>query len=169
MAFLHRLTLPAGLRLLPTDRAAAFRAVVLAVLGVCLFIAALDLAFGALLPAGYREFYTMPLWPRVLRSSLGAIEEELLFRLLLTTALAALPLLWGKRAGPGWIVAAIVLAQLANVHALVLLAPPWGMLRYWLVGCVWGWLYWRHGLVSALIGHGTVHLALDPLLLGLLA
>ena len=169
MALRRGLTLPAGLRFFPADRAAAVWATVLAVIGVCLFVAALDLAFGAMLPAGYREFYTQPLWPRVLRSSLGAIEEELLYRLLLTTALAALPMLWGKRAGTGWMAAAIVVAQLVNVHALVLLAPPWGMLRYWLVGCVWGWLYWRHGLVSALIGHGMVHFALDPLLLRLLA
>jgi hypothetical protein len=29
---------------------------------------------------------------------------------------------------------------------------------------VWGWLYWRHGFVSALLGHGLCHLLLDPAL-----
>ena len=163
-----RLSLPAGLRLFPGDLNAALRATLGAVVGVSLFVVALDLVFQAALPEGYRHFYTAPLTPRMLASCLGALKEELLYRLLLTTALAALPMLWGKRAGPKWMVAAIVLAQLANVHALVLEVPPWGALRFWLVGCTWGWLYWRHGLASALVGHGAVHLLLDPLLLRLL-
>jgi hypothetical protein len=65
-------------------------------------------------------------------------------------------------------IGAVVLAQLVNVEWLALEAPPWGALRFWLVGCTWGWLYWRHGFASALIGHGAVHLLLDPLLQRLL-
>jgi hypothetical protein len=47
----------------------------------------------------------------------------------------------------------------------VLHDPVYASLRYLAVGSVWGWLYWRHGWVSALIGHGAAHLVLDPLLL----
>lgn len=43
--------------------------------------------------------------------------------------------------------------------------PLYATLRYWLVGAVWGWLYWRHGFLAALAGHGLSHLLLDPLLL----
>ncbi len=144
------------------------RATLGTVAAVTLFVAALDLAFLATLPEAYRSHYASPLDPRIWQACLGALREELLYRLGLTTLLAALPALWGKRAGPGWMIVAIVLAQLANVHAVVLAMPPWSLLRFWLVGCAWGWLYWRHGLASALIGHGTVHLMLDPVLLRLL-
>jgi hypothetical protein len=168
VAWASRLSLPAGLRLFPDNLNAALRATLGAVVGVSLFVVALDQAFNAALPEGYRHFYTAPLYPRMFASCLGALKEELLYRLLLTTALAALPMLWGKSAGPKWMIAAIVLAQFANVQALVLEVPPWGALRFWLVGCTWGWLYWRHGLASAMVGHGAVHLLLDPLLLRVL-
>lgn len=161
----RRFAWPAGLGLLPADAKSAATATGLAMLGVGALVLALDLAFRTALPPDYVTHYTAPLWPRVVFSCLGALKEELLYRLVLTTALAALPMLWGKRAGTGWMIFAIAAAQLVNVEWLVFEAAPWGALRFWLVGCVWGWLYWRHGLVSALIGHGTVHLLLDPLLL----
>ncbi|MFM5924883.1 MAG: type II CAAX prenyl endopeptidase Rce1 family protein [Novosphingobium sp.] len=143
----------------------ALRATALSVVGVCLFIVALDLAFRADLPTGYLRYYTAPLWPRTAWACVNSVGEELVYRLGLMSALAAVPALIGRRAGPRWIVAAIVLAQLVNVGSLVFAVPPWGTVRFWLVGCVWGWLYWRHGFVSALIGHATAHLLLDPLLL----
>lgn len=31
-------------------------------------------------------------------------------------------------------------------------------------GILWGYLYWRHGLVSAITGHISAHLSLEPLL-----
>lgn len=141
---------------------------VLALAGVCLFIVALDLACRPFLPASYHQFYTEPLFPRMFRSCLRSLEEEVLYRLILTTLLASIPLLWRRQPGRWWIVGAIVLAQLVNVHAVVAAAPPWGILRFWVVGCVWGWLYWRHGFLAALLTHGSAHLMLDPLLLGLL-
>jgi Type II CAAX prenyl endopeptidase Rce1-like len=163
-----RLVLPAGLRLFPANWSAAVRAALITVLGVCAFVTALDLAFRAVLPPGYVQFYSAELWPRMAQTCLDAAGEELVYRLGLMTLLAALPMLWGKRAGARWMIAAIVLAQLANVQAFVLIVPPWGGLRFWLVGCVWGGLYWRHGFVTALAGHSLVHLALDPLLLAAL-
>jgi Type II CAAX prenyl endopeptidase Rce1-like len=165
----RRLALPAGLRLSPANSKSAAVATGLAMLGAGALVLALDLAFRTALPPDYVQFYTGPLWPRLVFSCLGAIREELLYRLVLTTAFAALPAMWGKRAGPRWMIFAIAAAQLVNVEWLVFEAAPWGALRFWLVGCVWGWLYWRHGLVSALLGHGTLHLLLDPLLLAVLA
>ncbi|MFM5955330.1 MAG: type II CAAX prenyl endopeptidase Rce1 family protein [Novosphingobium sp.] len=153
----------------PSDRTLALRATALSVVCVCLLIVALDLAFRADLPTGYLRAYTDPLWPRTAWSCLDSVGEELVYRLGLMTALAAVPALIRRRAGPGWIVAAIVLAQLVNTGPLVFVVPPWGMLRFWLVGCVWGWLYWRHGFFSALIGHGVAHILLDPVLLAVLA
>jgi hypothetical protein len=61
-------------------------------------------------------------------------------------------------------VGAIILSQFANVWAFVVAEPIYGSLRYWLVGCVWGWLYWKHGFVTAAAAHGACHLLLDPAL-----
>lgn len=165
----RRIALPADLRLWPSDRAAAARAVMLAVLAVCAWIALLDFGFRHILPREYLDHYTAPLWPRMALACLGSMGEELVFRLGVMTLLAALPTLVGRKAGDGWMVAAVVLTQLANVGLLVLAYPVYGALRFWLVGCVWGWLYWRHGFASALAGHGLSHLLLDPLLLLVLA
>lgn len=96
------------------------------------------------------------------------MREELLYWLGLQTLLAALPLLVRRQSGTGWMIAAIVLAQLANAGAWAFAVPPWGMVRFWLVGCIWGWLYWRHGFATALVAHGASHLLLDPLLLAVI-
>lgn len=157
--------LPGGLRLLPANRKAAIRATIGAVLIACLLATLCDWLMRDQLPAVYRDRYTAPLGLRTLAISLVAMKEELIYRLGLQTALAALPLLLRRKGGPGWMVAAIVLAQLANVGVLALYAPPYGLTRFWIVGCIWGWLYWKHGFASALIGHGTSHLLLDPMLL----
>lgn len=156
--------LPAGLRLLPADPRAAIRATAIAILVVCAWIAAIDFAFRPMLPQDYMAHYAASLWPRTAWACLGSMREELLFRLGMMTLLAAVPALFGLKPGDGWMVAVIVLAQLANVGTLVLAYPVYGALRLWLVGCVWGWLYWRHGFASALAGHGLSHLLLDPLL-----
>jgi len=62
------------------------------------------------------------------------------------------------------VVAIIVAAQFANVGVLVVADPLYAGLRYWLVGCVWGWLYWRHGWLAAVAGHVLTHPVLDPVL-----
>ena len=168
-AELGRLELPGGLRLFPEDRSAAVRAGILAVLTACLLAALSDWAMRDVLPPIYRDHYTGPLWPRTLWISLTAMREELVYRLGLQSVLAALPALLGRTTGPRWMIAAIVLAQLANIGMLAFASPPYGLIRFWLVGCIWGWLYWKHGFATALAGHGASHLLLDPLLLVALA
>jgi hypothetical protein len=113
---------------------------------------------------GYVAFFTSPLWPRTALMSAKAAIEEVEYRLLLMTVLVFL--FSRRRYG---IVAAIVLAQLVNVWPTLLVDPLYGSLRYWLVGCVRGWLYWKHGWLTALAGHSLCHLVLDPLLLATLA
>lgn len=145
------------------------RATAGAVLLACLLVAAADWLWRDALSAPYREHYTSPLIPRTLQTCLNALREEVLFRLGLQTVLAALPLLIRRPCGPRRMIAAILLAQLANVGLLAGITPPYGLIRFWLVGCIWGWLYWKHGFVSALAGHGASHLLLDPMLLLALA
>ncbi|HKR93433.1 type II CAAX prenyl endopeptidase Rce1 family protein [Novosphingobium sp.] len=156
--------LPAGLHLTPRDPAQAVRATATAAIAACALMILADFAFRNALPREYLDHYTAPLWPRTLLACIGALREELIYRLALLTALAALPALFGRKAGHGWMIAAIAAAQLANIGALAFILPPYGMLRFWLVGCIWGWLYWRHGFASALAGHGLSHLLLDPVL-----
>ena len=116
------------------------------------------------LAQAYLERYNSFDWELTVWACIGSMREELIYRLGLMTLLVALPAVWGKSAGPAWITAAIVVSQFCNIGSLAWATPPWGILRYWAVGCVWGWLYWRHGFASAFIGHGTAHLLLDPLL-----
>lgn len=158
-----------GLRFYPVDRRAALKSVALSIAGVTLFIAALDLAFRDHLAPGYVAMFTAPLLPRMLVMAVLAGWEELVYRLGVMTVLAVVLSRGTGRLSPAmWLVCA-VMAQLANVGALVLADPLYASLRYLAVGTVWGWLYWRHGWLSAIAGHVGCHLVLDPLLFYVLA
>lgn len=159
-----------GLRLRPSDWRAAFIAVAAGIVGVTAFITLLDIVlFRAALPADYVAFYTSPLLPRTPLTCVLAAIEEVEFRLILMTALVMAIRWWrGRPLSPALFVAVILASQLANAGALVLADPLYGSLRYWAVGCVWGWLYWRHGWLAALAGHASAHLLLDPVLAFLL-
>jgi hypothetical protein len=149
----------------PDDWDAASRAIAWCIGGVSLFIVALDLLFRRSLPPGYAELFTSPLMPRMAIMSVMAAVEEVKFRLIGMTALAVVfSRATGKMPPALWLVV-ILLAQFANVGGLVLAYPLYASLRYLVVGSVWGWLYWRHGWISALIGHAACHLLLDPVLL----
>ncbi len=155
-----------GLHLLPTNRAAAVRTIGACILGVTLFVLVLDaLIFRHSLPPGYAAFYTSPLLPRTPVLCVMAAIEEFKFRLLLMTGLTMAVALRRGRVSNGQFIAIILVSQLCLVWPMVLAAPLYGALRYWAVGAVWGWLYWRHGWLAGLAGHATTHLLLDPLLL----
>ena len=158
--------LASGLRLWPDDLPAACRAVAASVVGVTAFILILDaIVFRRVLPADYVTTYTSPLLPRTLLACFGAGVEEVIFRLVGMTAIVVALCFWRRPVPAAGFVAAILLSQLANVLPIVLAYPLWGTLRFWAVGSLWGFLYWRHGWAAALVAHGTIHLLLDPLLL----
>lgn len=164
------LRFPGGLRLLPVDWRRAGVALAASLAGVTVFIALLDaLLFRGALPAEYLAYYTSPLLPRMAQACFFAALDEVVFRLLLMTALVALLNWWRGVPGSAWIVAVIIAVQFVNVAEIVVAFPLYGTLRFWAVGCVWGWLYWRHGWLTALAGHSTVHLLLDPVLVYLLS
>jgi Type II CAAX prenyl endopeptidase Rce1-like len=163
--FSSRFTSLTGLRLMPQSWTLAMRAVLLCIALVTGFIVALDaLLFREHLSSDYITSFSSPPWPRMLRLSLLAAVEEVQFRLLLMTALAAMAVrIQGRLTLPAAI-AIIAAAQFANVGTLVLADPWYAIPRYWLVGCVWGWLYWRRGWLAALAGHTLTHPLLDPAL-----
>ena len=154
-----------GLRLRPNSWGEAAKAIAASIIGVTLFIVALDLLFRGSLKPSYVAHFTSPLMPRMVVMCILAALEELKYRLVLMTVLAALLSRGTGRLSPALWVAIIALAQLANVGPLVFSDPAYASLRYLAVGSVWGWLYWRHGWISALIGHTACHLILDPILL----
>lgn len=155
----------AGLRLGPRDWPAAAKAIVTAVVGVTAFILILDgLVFRRSLPAEYVTFYTGPLLPRTVKMCVSAALEEVQFRLVLMTGLVMAMSLVRRPLPPTAFVAAILISQFINVGGLVIAFPLYAALRFWAVGSVWGYLYWRHGWLAALIGHASCHLLLDPLL-----
>ncbi len=137
----------------------------IAILAVTAWIVVLDaLMFRQSLPADYVSFYTSALVPRTLLAVLGSSIEEVKFRLIVMTLLVWVMSAWRKPVPAIAFAAAIVVSQFANVGALVVAEPIYGSLRFWAVGCVWGYLYWRHGWLTALTAHAATHLLLDPLL-----
>lgn len=168
MATIERTTriLPADLHLLPPQPRKAISAVIACIAGVTAFILLLDgVVFRGSLPLGYVRFFTQPLFPRVPLMMVLAATDEMKFRLVLMSVLFVLISAWRGKVAFGWAIAAIVLSQFVNSSAAVFDDPLYSILRYWAVGCVWGWLYWRHGWFAALIGHAATHLVLDPALL----
>ena len=160
------LPLLSGLRLFPKDWNAAAKAISASIAGVTIFILILDgFMFRRSLPVDYVAFYTSPLFPRTAVVGILASLEEVKFRLLLMTALVIALSLWRRPLRPLAFIAVILACQFANVGGLVVADPLYASLRYLAVGSVWGLLYWRHGWVAALIGHGATHFILDPLLM----
>ena len=154
-----------GLALRPTDCRAARLTTIAAIVGVTAFIAILDgLLFRQHLSALYIKVFTSPLLARIPGTILQTVVEETLFRLILMTAVVTLQKFLFGKVSPVSFVAAILLSQFVYVATFVIADPVYATLRYWAVGCVWGWLYWRHGWLAALAGHTSTHLVLDPLL-----
>lgn len=155
-----------GLRLWPADWRKAAAATLTAVVGVTAFVLLLDCwLFRAHLSAAYVRFFTSPLMSHTPVMCLKAAFEEVWYRLLLMTVFAfSVTAVRRQPLGPGMVALILVALQIPTA-GIILADPVYASLRYFAVGAVWGWLYWRHGWVSALIGHVTCHLLLDPLLL----
>jgi hypothetical protein len=104
-----------------------------------------------------------------------AVLDEIAFRLLLMSAFLWL-LTYSTALSSGtlryWIaIIAVALAYLPlHWSYLASLGPPTPMLvareiaLHITAGILWGWLYWRYGLASAMIAHASAHLTLQPLL-----
>ncbi len=166
------------LRLLPSNPAKAAGAVVAAITGVTLLIVALDCwIYRATLPAGTVAFFTgQPLWRRALVDAAGSVGEEAGARLVIMTLLVVVgAVFWRGRDGrphTAVFIAAIMIADL--IDCLRVPAPVgvggyvYDALRYYTPGLVWGWLYWRHGWVSAAVAHFGIHLTFEPAIFYLL-
>jgi membrane protease YdiL (CAAX protease family) len=135
------------------------------------------LLFARHLTAPMLDYFEIPLWKRLLAGVVyGGITEELLMRLFLLSLLASLLGRWWKApggrpaAGALWtaIVLVALLFGLGHLPATSLMTPltPPVVARAFVLngvaGVVFGWLYWRHGLEAAMLGHMGTHLVMQP-------
>jgi hypothetical protein len=97
-----------------------------------------------------------------------AVAEEVVFRGVGVSALAWLGRYFCKRRVVLWWLA-IAAAQCINL-ALALPAPSGWLVflydgvRYFAPGLVWGWLFWRYGILAAAGAHAGAQLLIQPVL-----
>jgi membrane protease YdiL (CAAX protease family) len=128
------------------------------------------------LPPAMHGLLEIPLWKRLLAGVLyGGITEELIMRLFLVSLVAWLCGRWWRTPGglptPGafWaaIVVVAVLFGLGHLPATSAVTPLTTMLVLralvlnGIAGIVFGYLYWKHGLEAAMIGHMGAHLVMQ--------
>jgi hypothetical protein len=116
----------------------------------------------------------IPVGWRIILFAARAINENIIYRLFLGTALIwALGLVWrddrGRPAAGAYFIGFTV-AQVVNIWINVTAHAPLTPshllhdgLRYVVPGLVWSWLYWKHGFQSNEIACTTVHLFLQPI------
>ncbi|MGI9148690.1 MAG: CPBP family glutamic-type intramembrane protease [Chloroflexota bacterium] len=122
-----------------------------------------------------------PAWQGVLASLYGAMNEEIMLRLGRMTLFvwigARLTRRFPPRAGMFWTanLLAAVLFGLGHLPAAAALGPltPLTIARVLtlnsLAGVVYGWLYWRRGLLAAMVAHLATNLAIHAVAPALLA
>jgi hypothetical protein len=143
--------------------------------GVALVFAEV-LLFARDLPLEFHPLLSIPFWKRLLAGVVyGGVTEELLTRLFLVSLLAwCLAFVWKTPAGLpsggafwGAIVVAALLFGALHLPATAAIAPltPMLVLRALLLngiaGVVFGFLFWRYGLETAMLAHASAHLVLQ--------
>ena len=128
------------------------------------------------LPEAMQPLFEIPLWKRLLASILyGGMTEELLMRLFLLSLVAWLLGRWWKTpdgkptsgAFGAAIIVVAVLFGLGHLPATAAITPLTQMLVVralvlnGVAGIAFGYLYWRHSLEAAMLGHMSAHLVMQ--------
>lgn len=128
------------------------------------------------LPAVMLPIFDIPLWKRLLAGVFyGGITEELLMRLFLLSLVGWLLSKWWKTpegmpaSGAFWIAIVLVaiLFGLGHLPATSVVTPitPLLVVRTLVLngiaGVAFGYLYWKHGLEAAMLGHMSAHVVLQ--------
>ncbi len=142
-------------------------------------IVLLDLLFASAIPVTVASSaLNPPAWQGFLASFYGGITEELLMRLFLMSLLAwFLGMIWHDgndrpRVGAFWAanLGAAILFGVGHLPALSLLVAPTPLLIFRTIllnsigGIVFGYLYWKRGLESAMLAHFSADIVLHVLL-----
>lgn len=168
------------------DAASRFRSLLVPAMlaGVVSAVAILILELGVFvrrLPVGGEILSGPPPWQGFLASFYGGINEEILLRLGVMTVLVWLgaKLVRTDAPGAGVIWTANVLAALlfglghlpatAGIMPLTALVVIRALVLNGLAGVVFGWLYWRRGLLGAMVAHFSADIVLHVLAPMLLA
>jgi hypothetical protein len=134
-----------------------------------------QLLFLPLLPEALRAMDWPSPWQGLLAAFYGGINEELLTRLGLMTLLTWVGARIARRQQPGrsviWaanIVAALLfgaghLPTLATLAPLTPMLVTRTLLLNGLAGVLFGWLYWRRGLLASIVAHFSADIVLHVL------
>ena len=171
-----------GLRIFPQAGIRGIATAVLIGLAFGTYMGSADVfVFRAVVPASQRAVVaTTSAIQRIAFFAPLALLDEIAFRLLLMSALVWLLTCTKAPFGPVcpsgdfrvWtaIIAVAVIymplhpAYLASLDLLAPLVVAREVALHISAGILWGYLYWRYGLVSAIAGHIGAHVALQPLL-----
>ncbi|MCL2270472.1 MAG: CPBP family intramembrane metalloprotease [Treponema sp.] len=137
-------------------------------------IVVINIPFTQLLPDLNMLDVSAPAWKALLASFYGGIAEEILLRLFLVSLFVWITFIIrkGKDGGPAvvgiWlsIVLAAVFFGLGHLPATAQITPLTGLVVVRAVvlngiaGVVFGWLYWKKGLESAIIAHFSADIVL---------
>ncbi|MGB2717340.1 MAG: CPBP family intramembrane glutamic endopeptidase [Vicinamibacterales bacterium] len=128
------------------------------------------------LPPAMHPLFAIPLWKRLLAGVLyGGITEELLMRLFLVSLVAWVCGRWWRTpgglptSGAFWtaILLVAVLFGLGHLPATSAITPLTTMVVMralvlnGIAGIAFGYLYWKHGLEAAMLGHMSTHLVMQ--------
>lgn len=147
---------------------------------VGLLIGAADAVAGyfiePMMPKPQRPLADPPAWTGLLASAGAGIQEEIWFRLGIMTALVWLGTRLVRRTTPGagavWtanLLAALLFGAIHIPQAVLFYGPSTLVASYTILGnaipgMVFGWLYWRYGLVTAIISHFAADVVLKCIL-----
>jgi hypothetical protein len=172
----HQVSCTTTLRFFPEDAHATVVAVGASIVGCTLGVVAVDAAFRSTLTSQYVSAFTgLHPWLTTVLMISQATRDEILGRLILVGGMVTVAgfVLRGRTIPPAVLAAIflvaqifILLPQLPTPNSTVELT--YDTFRYAAPGLLWGWLFWRHGFVGALLGHAGTHLVLDPALRRLL-
>jgi CAAX amino terminal protease family. len=132
----------------------------------------LSAAVGPLMPPPKQTFAPPAVWQGLLASISAGVNEEIWMRLGLMTLVAWVltRIFGGKNVGPvaGWtsiifatlVFGALHLPQASMLFGLSLPVVVWALAGNGLAGIVFGWLYWRRSLLSAMLAHFSTDIIL---------
>lgn len=135
-----------------------------------------DILFSAIGAGITTQENPAPVWQRLLASFYGGITEEILMRLFLMSFFIwiGMKLSRKNKPGKGVITVSIILAAVifglghlpvtASLTTITPLVVVRAVLLNGIGGVIFGWLFWKNGLESAMLAHFTVDIFLLTLL-----
>jgi hypothetical protein len=139
-------------------------------------LTALRIALRRWTPTAPPSLVRFRIWERLLAALAAGVREELWFRFGLMTGLAWLAVLalgtsadqpfvlWGLNLLLALGFGAVHLGQARALHGLTPRYVGYILLLNGLASLAFGWLYWRQGLVAAMVAHGSTDLILQGVL-----